>query len=765
MIASVRRTARQRIEQALALQRQGRLHDAEQIYCTVLAGEPRQFHALHHLGVLKLQQQRPGEALELLSAAAKIEPSAKELLPGIGAALAGLGRHQEALAVYESILKRDPADLEARYHRAIILSGLGRLEEALESYTLVVARLPRHAACWFNRGNVLALLGRYAEAIASYDRVLALVPRQLEAICNRADALKAMGKFEESIGAYDEVLRVKPNHVPALNNRGGALFALGRYDEAAQNFSAALAIDQRDPELLFNLGRALQELGRDEEALAAFDRSLAQSPRADAWYSRANLKVKLGDVPQAMADYRRAIEADPDHPHAFDALLRAAMDACDWPAVSSLVQELERRLEIGALNIHPFKLLSLQTTPAIQLKCAQNYVRAQVGDRAVPAKYEPAGGDKLRIAYVSGDFRAHAVAMLVAELFELHDRSRFEVIAISLGPDDGSAMRSRIMQSVDQFHDVRAMSDQEVADLIGRSADIAVDLMGHTQHSRIGIFACRPSPIQINYLGYPGTTGAGFMDYVLADPIVLPFADQPSYSERIVHLPHCYQVNDRRRAVGLCTPSREEAGLPPHGFVFCCFNHCSKITAEIFSVWMRLLGQIPEAVLWLLEGNQTATDRLRQEARARAVDPSRLIFAPIAAPEKHLARHALADLFLDTLPYNAHTTASDALWSGLPLVTCMGNTFAGRVAASLLSAAGMPELVTRDLQAYEALALELARDPALLQSSRRKVAANRQTCALFDSDRSRRHIEAAYEIMWKIHRRGKPPASFRLSED
>jgi protein O-GlcNAc transferase len=370
--------------------------------------------------------------------------------------------------------------------------------------------------------------------------------------------------------------------------------------------------------------------------------------------------------------------------------------------------------------------------------------------------------DKLRIAYLSADFRRHPVASLIAELFELHDRARFEISGISFGPDDQSDMRARLVRSFDQFHDVQSKSDRDVAKLLNdMQVDIAVDLNGRTEDSRLGILAHRPTPVQVTYLGYPGTTGADFIDYVIADETVLPFDQQPFYTERIVHLPDCYQVNDSTRKIAALSPSRSKAGLPDEGFVFCCFNNNFKITAPVFDVWMRLLGLVEGSVLWLLQ-DDAARENLSKAAAARGIDPARVVFAGLQEPQAHLARHRLADLFLDTLPYNAHTTASDALWAGLPVLTCKGGAFAGRVAASLLHAAGLPELATGDLGEYEALALRLATDPSLLGGFRHRLAQTRASCPLFDTDRFRRHIEDAYITMWEIQQRGESPRSFSV---
>jgi protein O-GlcNAc transferase len=394
--------------------------------------------------------------------------------------------------------------------------------------------------------------------------------------------------------------------------------------------------------------------------------------------------------------------------------------------------------------IQPYVLLGYDDDPALQRRGAENYVR-----RTVPARAALAGKryshDGIRLAYLSADFHQHPTAQLLVELFERHDRKRFDVTAVSFGPDDGSVQRARLKRAFDHFEDVRGRSDAEVALwLTGREIDIAVDLNGHTHGARTGIFAHRPAPVQVNYLVYPGTMGAPFMDYILADRIVLPLDQQPFFSEKIVHLPDCYQANDTTRAL-LPAPARAEAGLPAEGFVFCCLNNGWKITRPIFEIWMRLLAQVGGSVLWLLDGPHA--DNLRREAMSRGIEPSRLIFAPKLAPEQHLARHQLADLFLDTLPYGAHTSCSDALWAGLPVITCYGKAFPGRVAASLLKAIDLPELVTAKLADYETRALDLAKNPALLAATKQKLLRNRRTMPLYDSERFRQAIETAYEAM------------------
>jgi predicted O-linked N-acetylglucosamine transferase (SPINDLY family) len=425
---------------------------------------------------------------------------------------------------------------------------------------------------------------------------------------------------------------------------------------------------------------------------------------------------------------------------------------------------LAQRIAQDGSIIPPFTLLGYSDDYALQSAAAAGALAKEIPPGAQPLWR---GGrrrhDKIRIAYLSADFHEHATALLMAGLFELHDRARFEIIGVSYGPDDRSEMRARLVRVFDQFHDVQSRDDLDVARLLHQAeVDIAVDLKGHTQHARLGILAHRPAPVQATYLGYPATTGADFIDYVIADKIVLPFDQQPFFTERIVHLPGCYQVNDAKRSIAAETPSRRQAGLPEQGFVFCCFNGSYKITSQLFDIWMRLLRAVEGSVLWLLHDNDAAVDSLRREAAARGVDPERLVFAERTDPARHLARLRLAGLCLDTLPYNAHTTASDALWVALPIVTCTGRSFAGRVATSLLHAAGLPELATASLAEYESLALRLATDAPLVRGLRERLARSRSGCSLFDTDLFRRRIEKAFLRMWETCQSGGVPQSFAV---
>jgi predicted O-linked N-acetylglucosamine transferase (SPINDLY family) len=519
---------------------------------------------------------------------------------------------------------------------------------------------------------------------------------------------------------------------------------------------------------MVNRAAALIELRRYREALAGCEQALARDEGyALAHYNRAIALEKLKRYDEAIASCRRARELDPGLRNTLGLLAQCLLHACDWSETGTLLAELTQHVRERQSNIMPLVFLSYSEDAALQAACAANYLAHLVPHSPQPLPPRPVQRcERVRLAYLSADYHHHATAYLMAELFERHDRSRFEVLGLSFGPSDDSDMRARLVKAFDGFHDLRGMSDRAAAELMrAHEIDIAIDLKGHTSDARPGILAYRSAPVQVSYLGYPGTMGADFIDYILADATVLPFDQQAFYAEKIVHLPDCYQVNDRRRRIAERTPTRAEAGLPPEGFVFCCFNNSFKITAPVFDIWMGLLRAVDGSVLWLLRDNAAAETNLRHEAAARGIDPRRLVFAPRMNLADHLARHRLADLFLDTLPYNAHTTASDALWAGLPVLTCCGQSFAGRVAASLLQAAGLGELVTQSLADYRALALRFATDRAFAHGLRQQLARNLPTCPLFDTDRFRRHIEQAYAQMWDTCLRGDQRHAFAVASD
>ncbi|MGP0090557.1 MAG: tetratricopeptide repeat protein [Xanthobacteraceae bacterium] len=794
-------------KQALTFHQAGRLAEAEQIYRQILRAQPRHFDCLHLLGIIYAQRgnhaeavgqidvalqinprvavahnnranalwqlRRPDEALASCERAIALKPDYPEAFNNRGNALRELKRPQEALASYDRAIALKPNYVEAFNNRSIALRELKRPEEALASCERAIALKPDYAEAFYSRGNALRELKRPEEALASYDRAIALKPNYVEAFNNRGVALGELQRVEESLASYDRAVTLKPDYAEAFDNRGNALRKLQRLDEALASCDRALALKPDQADTLNSRGVVLRQLKRPDEALGSYDRAIALKPDyADAFHNRGAALRDLARLDEALASFDQAVAAEADHAHAFGGAADCVIKLCNWDRRARIAADLRANVSGKRSVIPPFVLLGYSDDPGLQLQCARNYIESSVPSPQQPlltgetSRSATRRHDKVRVAYLSADFRQHPMMQLMAGLFERHDRSRFEIIGVSFGVDDASELRKRVVAAFDRFCDVRRKSDEEVARLLhDLQVDIAIDLMGHTLDSRPGILAHRPAPIQASYLGYAGTTGAEFIDYIIADKTVAPFEHQRFYTERIVHLPDCYLVNDAKRNIVGQTPSRQEAGLPEQGFVFCCFNNNWKITPDVFSAWMRILRAVDGSVLWLSRGNHVTERNLRREAQARGIDADRLVFAGhLPLYDDHLARHRLADLFLDTLPYNAHATASDALWMGLPVLTNEGSAFAGRVAASLLYAVGLPELVTHGLDEYEALALKLGTDPPTLRSIRRKLEVNRLTHPLFDTDRFRRHIEAAYATMWETWQRGESPASFAVEQ-
>jgi predicted O-linked N-acetylglucosamine transferase (SPINDLY family) len=728
------------LEEARARHRAGALDDAERGYREVLAHDPRHADALHGLAALACQWGQLEPGIELARQVLAVAPQHARAHHLIGLAFDRLGRRNEALASLDAAVAADPAFADAHACRGDVLAVLGRGFEAVEAYDRALALRPGSPDDWCNRGVVLHDLDRDLEAVASFDRALALDGNFIEAHYNRGNALAHLRRYDDALKAFQRTLAGRPDYVDALNNCGHVLHKLGRSEDALAQFARALEVRPGFAEARVNQGDVLFGLGRVAEAAAAYEQVLAIAP---------DHRYMLGNA----AHCRRLL--------------------CDWRGQAARDTQVRDAVARRRPAVQPLTLLAIGADPALQRACAEIYVGDKIAGDAKPASMLPATarGDmpnrRLRIAYLSTDFRTHPVGSLMADLIEQHDRARFEIFGVSYAANDGSAIRARLVAAFDHFHDASAEPDSDVdAFLRAQRIDIAVDLNGHTQGARLGALASRPAPVQVSYLGFPGTVGAGFIDYVLADPVILPFDRQAFYSEQIVHLPDCYMPAVPRNLEVAPLPGRAAAGLPEQGLVLCAFNQSFKIAPALFDIWMRLLADTPGSVLWLTRPHALAMENLRREATARGVDPGRLIFAPrVDAMADHQARLSLADLFLDTLPYNAHSTAHDALAAGVPIITCRGPSFEGRVAASLVTAAGLPELVTDSLEAYEGLARDLAHDPTRRQALRDKLRANRSTAPLFDPDRFRRGIEAAYARMWETACRGEPPQGFAVKLD
>jgi predicted O-linked N-acetylglucosamine transferase (SPINDLY family) len=757
-------STRQMFDRAVILQNAGRFVEAEQLYRQALALQPVDPTLHHCLGLVCYQQGRHVEAELWMDAAVRITPKMPAIRADHGVTLYALGRFLEALAEYDQAIALGLTNPDVINNRGNALVALGRPEEALACFNSVLSLAPRHVQTLNNRGNALRTLGRLELALADFRRAIAIDPKIAQVWVNYAVAAREAGRPDDSLMAADRALALDAGLEAAWNERGGALFALRRYEEALAAFVQVLGRNGNHIEAWLNRGLVLAALQQDEGALACFDQVLRlDSKRAEAMYHRALTLEMRGRVGDAFSAYEALYRTHPGHPYVLSRLANLAQSVCDWPRLDALRGALEGALAEGKV-LSPLLVLGISDDPAFQRAASIRTVEDEISVLPPPLwQGRLYNHDRIRIAYLSADFHHHATAILTAELFELHDRSRFEVIGVSYGPDDKSSFRARLGKAFDRFMDVSRLSDREVAKILhDLEVDIVIDLKGHTRSGRLKILAHRPAPVQLHYLGYPGTMGALFVDYVIGDGVTLPERLQPFYDERIVILPHCYQPNDSTRTIACTDISREAAGLPPQGFVFCCFNSSKKISAAIFDIWMSLLTTVPGSVLWLLGGNDHASANLRAAAQARGVDPARLVFAPPLPLDAHHARHRLADLFLDTFPYNAHTTASDALWAGLPVLTLMGQTFAARVAASLLTDLGLHELITETAGDYEKSALTLVRDGASLAALRERLAGARATAPLFGGRRIAADLERAYIQMMEIARRGGSPQSFTV---
>ncbi|WP_431860391.1 tetratricopeptide repeat protein [Azospirillum sp.] len=717
--------------QAIGEHREGRFIEAEALYRRILAMRRNEPTAQHHLGLIVYRNGDLEEAATLIGRSLKTQPKSPEAHNNLGNVLKDLGRPKDAEKHFREAIRQRPNNPEARNNLGTLLTSVGRFTDAEATFREALRQRPDYPEALYNLANLLAQQGRIQEAADAYRQSLALCAVFPEALNNLGNMLTSQGAFEEAEACYRLATQQRPTFLEAYGN----------------------------------LGLALKRLGRNDAAAATFTLMLIISPTcADAYCGLASLHQDAGRTDEAVAGYARALRLRPDFVDALRGLAFQQRSLCQWDELPAREERMRAIMRTGAGRLSPFAFFCQTSTAEEQLACARLWASAiavSPGDR-LPA-HPPRDDGRIRVGYLSADFHDHATAYLMAELFERHDRARFEIRGYSYGPDSDGAMRCRLLAAFDAFTDVRGLSNVEAARRIHQDGvDILVDLKGYTNGARSEILAYRPAPIQVNFLGFPGTMGAEFVDYLIADPFITPPDRQEHYAERLVLLPDAYQPNDRQREIAEHTPSRTECGLPERGLVFCSFNGLYKITPEVFAVWMRLLTAVPNSVLWLMDGSDTAKVNLRREAERAGVGPARLLFAPVMRLPDHLARFRHADLFLDTFPVNAHTTASDALWAGVPVLTCAGETFISRVAGSLVTAVGLPELVVSSLADYEAAALGLARDRNALAALRQRLARNRDTTPLFDSARFARHLEDAFAGMWEIRRAGGAPRPFAV---
>jgi predicted O-linked N-acetylglucosamine transferase (SPINDLY family) len=657
-------------------------------------------------------------------------------------------------------------DLRALGQQAMALHQQGRLGEAEALYRQIIAAAPNMFPALFLLGALRLESGDSAQAVELIGRALAINPDDPAAQAQYGLALVAENRIGEALPAFHQALALQPGFLPARLGRGAALRRLGRLPEALADYDAALAADPGNADAWNERGSLLRQLHRMDEALESFSRAIALWPDfADAWNNRGDLQWSdKTDYRAAVADLSRAIVLDPERPWLRGNLLHLKMIGADWNGVETEIALVHEGVRAGKPVVQPFVYQAIAEHPKDSQACSRIWVRENFPNRR-PAPPPWRGHDRIRVGYVSSDFREQAVGFLLAGVYECHDKNRFEIIGVNSGGPHQGAMRRRMVAAFDKFIDITALSaEQAAARVKAEEIDILVDLNGYYGTTRSDMFMLRPAPVQVSYMGFPATLGAPYIDYVLADRIVIPEEERCFYDEQVVYLPETYWVNDSKRAIGDMPLNRADYGLPSDAFVFCNFNATYKLTPKTFALWMRILKQVPGSVFWLFKGNNPVfADYIRAQAAKFGVGPEQLAFAEMVLADQNLARLRLADLSLDSLPYNAHTTAADVLWTGVPILTLRGTTWPGRVAASLLHAVGLPELVTETEAEFEAMAVKLARDPAMLATLKQKLAANRLTTPLFDTARWTRHAEAAYAQMYARSQRGEAPTAFAVA--
>jgi predicted O-linked N-acetylglucosamine transferase (SPINDLY family) len=740
-------------QRAIQAYQQGYLSDAEKIlnHCVNLNGN--NFDVLYLLAIVCAGQDKHKEAIKYFRKAIKLSPNNPEALSNFGTSLTVVGNNQEALSVFQKAIKIDYNNAIFWFNAGNALHEMGQHKDALDYYEKSIALNPnlyqahfnygkafcdlkrysdalRHfeksielspniADLWFAKGVVAHALKQYDEAIASYDKALTLNSDYAKAWFNKGNLLHELRSFEESLTHYDKALNLNPNYSEAWCNKAGALFELKRYEEALLHYDKALKLNIDFPEAWANKGQTLHSLKRHREAIEHIDKAISLKSDID-WLD--------GD------------------------LLHIKMSICDWSDLSNSLEKIIKKINAHEKFITPFSLLSIIDNPLQHKKATEIYIKSKIQANLVLESFNNnRNTKKLRIGYFSADFKKHAVSYLIAELIELHDKNIFDIIAFSFGEDDKSPLRLRLVETFTKFIDVRGMSDSQIAELSRRNKiDIAIDLNGLSGGARPGIFSYRAAPIQVNWLGYPGTMATEHIDYIISDKTIIPESFQKFYSEKVVYLPNTYMVDDSMRTASSKKYSREECGLPENAFIFCCFNNHYKFNPQVLDGWTSILRKVESSVMWIAENNDEFKVNISTEFKKRGVNLEKIIFAKrVESMGDHLSRLSLADIFLDTYPYNAHSTALDSLKAGVPVLTLIGQSFASRVSASLLNAIGLSELITNDQEQYENLAVELSTSAEKLSELKKKLSRNRFSEPLFNTPLFTKHIESAYIKMFE----------------
>jgi predicted O-linked N-acetylglucosamine transferase (SPINDLY family) len=715
-----------------------------------------------NLGILNFEKREFKQAISNLAKCVELDPNHILSRKLIAQVHDQNGEFNRAIVCLKKILQLNPNDLDALIGIGAILNDLKEYDASIQYHQLAIKVNPNFTCGYINMGVALSGLNKFDLALYNYSIGLELDPGDSQIWFNKGFTFHELKRYEEAIAHYDKALSLKPDYAEAWGNKGVTLQELKRYDEAIAYFDKALSLMPEYTEAWSNKGATLQELKRYDEAIAHFDKALSLKPDyAEAWGNKGGTLNELKRYDEAIAHYDKALSLKFDIDWIYGDLIHAKMKICNWSDYRNSLEIVCKKVIANQKVAAPFTLLSLTDNAALHKQSSEIYAEDRYPKfsslEVIPKAIKK---EKIRIAYFSPDFRNHPVSFLTSELFEIHNRDRFEVLAFSLQQSPVSDETNlRLRSGFDKFFDVGNMSDKEIAKFARENAvDIAIDLAGPTKFSRTGIFSYRAAPIQVNWLGYPGTIGADFIDYIVADRTIIPETHHKFYVEKVVCLPNTYMVDDSKRVASSRRFTREECGLPKNSVVFCCFNNDYKFNSQVLDGWARILLRVGNSVLWISENNQYFKTNITAEFEKRGLDRSRLIFAKrLELMADHLARYNVADLFLDTHPYNAHTTTVDSLKAGIPVLTLMGQSFASRVAASLLSAIGLPELITSTQEEYEALAIELAINPKKLADIKLKLVNNRLTTPLFDTQLFTKNIEDAYIKMMERYQANLKP--------
>ena len=764
------------LRKAAIYHQSGQLKEAAKIYRRILKRQPNHSESLYRLGVVNHQFGKNDIAVTFIKKAIQNDPRNPIYYNNLGIALEHLGELSEAVSYYQKALQLKPDLAEAFSNMGNAFQRQSRFNEAISCYQKAVQLKPSYARAYNNMGNAFQHQSRFNEAISCYQKALQLKPDLAAAYNNMGNTLKGQGKSDEAIASYRKAIQLEPYYAEPYNNMGTAFENQGKSDEATASYRKAIQLEPHYAEPYNNMGNVFQRQGNLNEALSCYMKALQLKPDlAEAYYNMANVFKNQGNSGEAVTYYQKALAINPDYAEVYCQLVDQLQQTCAWNRLEDLTAKLDdmttKALDEGEkAPEQPFLSLTRHADLQRNFSVAKSW-SSDISRLASNMKIHFSFDDrssakgKITVGYLSSNFYDHPTAHLMLGLFGLHNRNEFEIFCYSYGKDDRSYYRERIRRDCDKFVDLRNFGHADAAKSIyDDGVDILVDLMGHTRDNRLEACALRAAPIQVRYLDFPGTSGADFFDYLITDRIVSPEDHASYYSENFVYLPHCYLVNDHTQAISNKETKRADFGLPEGSFVFCSFNAPYKIERLMFDIWMRILRQIPEGVLWLWRKNRVAEKNLRHEAEARGVNPDRLVFAKHLPRDEHLARLRHADLALDTRIVNGHTTTTDALWTGVPVITLEGTHFISRVSASLLTAIGLSELITHNIEDYETLAVQLARNPGELRAVKQKLEKNRLTEPLFNTPQFVKNLEKAYKEMWRIFLARKKPRQINIED-